>query len=113
MRYRALLLLGFVGALRRSDLVAIDREHLRFTGEGMTVLIPRARRDPEEGRPSAFRAGGTRSPAPCGRWRPGSAAAGSSEGGCSVASARVGHSRTGSARRGCGRSCAGGRRWPG
>jgi site-specific recombinase XerD len=30
-RDRALLLLGFAGALRRSELVAVDREHLRFT----------------------------------------------------------------------------------
>jgi len=46
-RDRALLLLGFAGALRRSELVAIDREHLRFTGEGMTVFIPRSKRDQE------------------------------------------------------------------
>jgi site-specific recombinase XerD len=46
-RDRALLLLGFAGALRRSELVAIDREHLRFTSEGMTVLIPRSKRDQE------------------------------------------------------------------
>ncbi|HEY8609807.1 MAG TPA: tyrosine-type recombinase/integrase [Roseomonas sp.] len=48
LRDRALLLLGFAGALRRSELVAIDREHLRFTSDGMTLLIPRSRRDPEE-----------------------------------------------------------------
>ncbi|MBO1077789.1 tyrosine-type recombinase/integrase [Roseomonas haemaphysalidis] len=46
-RDRALLLLGFAGALRRSELVAIDREHLRFTSEGMTVFIPRSKRDQE------------------------------------------------------------------
>nr|WP_245215007.1 tyrosine-type recombinase/integrase [Pararoseomonas indoligenes] len=46
-RDRALLLLGFAGALRRSEIVAIDREHLRFTGEGMTVFIPRSKRDQE------------------------------------------------------------------
>ncbi|WP_458098103.1 tyrosine-type recombinase/integrase [Roseomonas sp. WA12] len=46
-RDRALLLLGFAGALRRSELVAIDREHLRFTTEGMTVFIPRSKRDRE------------------------------------------------------------------
>ncbi|MFT8247123.1 tyrosine-type recombinase/integrase [Roseomonas sp. BN140053] len=46
-RDRALLLLGFAGALRRSELVAIDREHLRFTAEGMTVFIPRSKRDQE------------------------------------------------------------------
>lgn len=42
---KALLLVGFAGALQRSELVGIDREHLRFTSEGMTVLIPRAKRD--------------------------------------------------------------------
>ena len=39
LRDRALLLVGFVGALRRSELVAVDREHLRFTPEGMSLLI--------------------------------------------------------------------------
>jgi integrase len=33
--------------LRRSELVAIDREHLRFTTEGMAVFIPRSRHDQE------------------------------------------------------------------
>ncbi|WP_424140165.1 tyrosine-type recombinase/integrase [Roseomonas chloroacetimidivorans] len=47
LRDRALLLLGFAGALRRSELVAIDREHLRFTSEGMTLFIPRSKRDQE------------------------------------------------------------------
>ena len=39
LRDRALLLIGFAGALRRSELVAVDREHLRFTPEGMSVLV--------------------------------------------------------------------------
>lgn len=47
LRDRAVFLLGFAGALRRSELVAIDREHLRFTAEGMTVFIPRSKRDQE------------------------------------------------------------------
>ncbi|MBR0664361.1 site-specific integrase [Roseomonas hellenica] len=47
LRDRALLLAGFAGALRRSELVAINREHLRFTTEGMTVRIPRAKADQE------------------------------------------------------------------
>jgi site-specific recombinase XerD len=47
LRDQALLLIGFAGVLRRSELVAIDREHLRFTAEGMTVLIPRSKRDQE------------------------------------------------------------------
>ena len=47
LRDRALLLTGFAGALRRSELVAIDREHLRFTNDGMTVAIPRGKGDQE------------------------------------------------------------------
>ncbi|MFC4168805.1 site-specific integrase [Teichococcus aestuarii] len=47
LRDRAIFLLGFAGALRRSELVAIDREHLRFTTDGMTLRIPRSKRDQE------------------------------------------------------------------
>jgi integrase len=47
LRDRAIFLVGFAGALRRSELVAIDREHLRFTTDGMTVHIPRSKRDQE------------------------------------------------------------------
>lgn len=47
LRDKALLLVGFAGALRRSELVAIDRERLRFTPDGMTVRIPRSKRDQE------------------------------------------------------------------
>jgi hypothetical protein len=47
LRDRALLLAGFAGALRRSELVALDREHLRFTPDGMTLRIPRSKRDQE------------------------------------------------------------------
>jgi site-specific recombinase XerD len=47
LRDQALLLVGFAGALRRSELVGIDREHLRFTAEGMTVFLPRSKRDQE------------------------------------------------------------------
>ncbi|TDH59798.1 hypothetical protein E2C06_25480 [Dankookia rubra] len=44
-RDRALLLLGFAAALRRSELVAVQREHLTFTPEGLHLLIPRAKSD--------------------------------------------------------------------
>lgn len=47
LRDKALLLVGFAGALRRSELVAIDREELRFTTEGMTIRILRSKRDRE------------------------------------------------------------------
>lgn len=46
-RDRALLLLGFAGALRRSELVAIDREHLRFAADGLRLLLPTSKTDPE------------------------------------------------------------------
>ena len=48
-RDRALLLLGFAAALRRSELVAVQREHLTFTPEGLRLLIPRAKSD-QQGR---------------------------------------------------------------
>jgi integrase len=47
MRGRALFLTGFAGALRRSELVAIDREHLKFLDVGLTIHIPRSKRDQE------------------------------------------------------------------
>jgi integrase len=46
-RDRALLLLGFAGALRRSELVAIDREHIRLTDLGLRLLLPRSKTDAE------------------------------------------------------------------
>jgi integrase len=47
LRDRALLLLGFAGALRRSELVAVEREHLRFTEAGLRLLIPTSKTDGE------------------------------------------------------------------
>ncbi|MCB4825381.1 site-specific integrase [Roseicella aerolata] len=44
-RDRALLLLGFAGALRRSELVAIEREHVTVTPEGLRLLLPRSKGD--------------------------------------------------------------------
>lgn len=46
-RDRALLLLGFAGAFRRSELVAIDVEDLQETGEGLVVNIQRSKTDQE------------------------------------------------------------------
>lgn len=45
IRDRALILLGFAGALRRSELVGVHREHITFTAEGLRLLIPRAKTD--------------------------------------------------------------------
>lgn len=51
IRDRALLLLGFAGAFRRSELVSLDFEDLRFTREGLTVILRRSKTDQEgEGR---------------------------------------------------------------
>lgn len=46
-RDRALLLVGFAGAFRRSELVGIDREHVEFVGEGVVVTLPRSKTDQE------------------------------------------------------------------
>lgn len=38
-RDRAVLLIGFAGAYRRSEIVALDVEHLRFEAEGVTISL--------------------------------------------------------------------------
>jgi integrase len=45
-RDRAILLLGFGGALRRSELAALRVEDLRFTNQGLLVRIIRSKTDP-------------------------------------------------------------------
>jgi len=47
LRDRALLLLGFAGAFRRSELVALDVADLEETEEGMRVAIRRSKTDQE------------------------------------------------------------------
>jgi integrase len=47
LRDRALLLVGFAGAFRRSELVALRYDDIRFTGEGLIVTIPKSKTDPE------------------------------------------------------------------
>jgi len=50
-RDRALLLAGFAGAFRRSELVGLDAEELDFTGEGLVVTLRRSKTDQQgEGR---------------------------------------------------------------
>ena len=46
-RDRALLLLGFAGAFRRSELVAISVEDLTFSDEGVDVFLPKSKTDQE------------------------------------------------------------------
>lgn len=44
-RDRALFLLAFAGALRRSELVALDVGHVSWTNEGLKILIERSKTD--------------------------------------------------------------------
>jgi integrase len=46
-RDRAVLLLGFAGALRRSELAALDVRDIEFVAEGMRVTIRRSKTDQE------------------------------------------------------------------
>ena len=45
LRDRALLLLGWHAALRRSELVAVEVPHVRFVHQGLELLIPRSKTD--------------------------------------------------------------------
>ena len=45
-RDRALLLIGFAGAFRRSELAALRMEDIRFVPEGLVVTIPKSKTDP-------------------------------------------------------------------
>ena len=46
-RDRALLLVGFSGALRRSELIALDVEHLAWSDDGVKLLLTRSKTDKE------------------------------------------------------------------
>lgn len=46
-RDRALFLVGFAGAMRRSELVALGVEHVTWTHSGMKLLIARSKNDAE------------------------------------------------------------------
>lgn len=45
LRDKALLLIGFAGAFRRSELVAIELEDIRFVPEGLVIRIRRSKTD--------------------------------------------------------------------
>jgi site-specific recombinase XerD len=47
LRDRALILLGFAGAFRRSELVALDLEDCAFGKDGLTILLRRSKTDQE------------------------------------------------------------------
>jgi site-specific recombinase XerD len=46
VRDRALLLLGFAGAMRRSELVGLDVADLAHTDDGLVVLVRKSKTDP-------------------------------------------------------------------
>jgi integrase len=46
MRNLALLQVGFLGSFRRSELVGIEVDHIRFVPEGIEIIIPRSKTDP-------------------------------------------------------------------
>jgi NAD-dependent dihydropyrimidine dehydrogenase PreA subunit len=51
IRDRALLLVGFAGTYRRSELVALNVEDVQVTGDGLVITLRRSRTDQEgEGR---------------------------------------------------------------
>jgi integrase len=64
LRDRALILLGWFGALRRSELVAIDVGHARAVGQGLELLIPRSKTD-QEGHGHVIPIGRDRDPDVC------------------------------------------------
>ncbi len=45
IRNRALLVIGFTGAFRRSELVAINIEDIEFTRDGIKIFIPKSKTD--------------------------------------------------------------------
>ncbi len=64
VRDRALLLIGFAGAFRRSELVGLDIQDLEFNDDGLVVHLRRSKTDPEgEGRKVGIPYGST--PATC------------------------------------------------
>jgi len=48
IRDRALLLIGFAGGFRRSELVNLDVENLNFTREGLIITITKSKTDQEQ-----------------------------------------------------------------
>jgi len=45
IRDKAIILLGFAGALRRSEIANIQHDHLRFEAEGLVIFIPQSKTD--------------------------------------------------------------------
>ena len=65
MRDRAMFLIGFAGAMRRSELVGLDVGHVKWTGTGLKLLIERSKTDAGgEGAEIAIPRGGTEETCP-------------------------------------------------
>jgi site-specific recombinase XerD len=62
-RDRSLLLMGFAGAFRRSELVGMDVEHCAFAERTLTIALPKSKTDQEgHGRKVVIHAGGALCP---------------------------------------------------
>ena len=73
VRDRALMLIGFAGAFRRSELVGLNIEDLEFNEDGLVVHLRRSKTDPEgQGRKVGIPYGPRPPPARCGRSKLGS-----------------------------------------
>jgi len=76
-RDRALLLVGFAGGFRRSELVSVDVEDIAETADGLVVRVRRSKTDPEaKGTTVALPYGSTAATCPVRSWRAWIAAAG-------------------------------------
>ncbi|QSO55457.1 tyrosine-type recombinase/integrase (plasmid) [Alicyclobacillus curvatus] len=69
IRDRALLLIGFAGAFRRSELVALDMGDIELTEDGLTITIRRSKTDQEgKGRKLGVPYGSHRETCPVRAW---------------------------------------------
>jgi site-specific recombinase XerD len=81
LRDRAILLLGFAGAFRRSELARLETREFRETGEGLVVRVSRSKTDQEaRGREVAIPYGSDEATCPVRAWRAWMEAAGLEDG---------------------------------
>jgi integrase len=71
LRDRAWLVVGFAGALRRSELAALTVDDVEDHADGIVVVLHRSKPDQEARADGWAPLDRTRIPAPCGRSRPG------------------------------------------
>jgi len=87
VRDRALVLIGFAGALRRSELVGLDVDDVRFEGEGLVLRLRRSKTNQEgELEEVAVLYGSDPQTVPSAHYKPGSGLARSSKVRCSAPS---------------------------